>query len=63
MSKKQIELEVRGMTCDACALHVTKALQGVEGVLQVHVPGWSSGQAILLAQPDVSEAQLVSAVE
>ncbi|MCL7454264.1 MAG: mercury(II) reductase [Anaerolineae bacterium] len=67
MSEKQteqrMELEVRGMTCDACALHVTRALQGVEGVLQVNVPGWTSGQAFLSAQPDVDEAQLVNAVE
>jgi len=62
-TEPQIELEVRGMTCDACALHVTTALQGVEGVLQVNVPGWASGQAFLLAQPGVDEAQLVRAVE
>jgi len=62
-AEQQIELEVRGMTCDACALHVTKALQGVEGVLQVHVPGWTSGQAMLSTRPGIDEAQLVSAVE
>jgi len=32
MSKKQteqqIEMEVRGMTCDACAVHVTRACKG-----------------------------------
>ncbi|MGB9605378.1 MAG: cation transporter, partial [Bryobacteraceae bacterium] len=55
---QQIELEVRGMTCDACALHVTKALQGVAGVLHVEVPGWTSGRAILAAQADVDEAAL-----
>jgi len=62
-TEQQIELEVRGMTCNACALHVTKALQGVEGVLQVQVPGWTSGQAVLSTRPGVSEAQLISAVE
>lgn len=62
-STQQIELNVRGMTCDACALHVTKALQGVAGVLHVEVPGWTSGRATLAAQPDVDEAALVSAVE
>ena len=35
----EIDLEVRGMTCDSCALHVTKALRGVEGVIEVNVPG------------------------
>lgn len=61
--EQQVELDVRGMTCDACAAHVTKALQGVEGVSQVNVPGWTSAQAVLLAQPGVTEAQLVRAVE
>lgn len=37
--EQQIELNVRGMTCDACALHVTQALQGAAGVLHVNVPG------------------------
>lgn len=62
-TEQRMELEVRGMTCDACALHVTRALQGVEGVLEVNVPGWASGQAFLSARPDVDEAQLVNAVE
>jgi len=60
---QQIALDVRGMTCDACAVHVTRALQDVAGVLHVEVPGWTSGEAILSAQPGVDEAQLVSAVE
>ncbi len=62
-TEQQIELEVRGMTCDSCALHVTKALRGVEGVSQVHVPGWASGRATLSAQPGVSDKQLVNAVK
>jgi len=61
--EQQIELEVRGMTCDSCALHVTKALRGVEGVSQVHVPGWTSSQAIIVSQPDISDEQLVKAVK
>ncbi|MCW5858676.1 MAG: cation transporter, partial [Caldilineales bacterium] len=62
-STQQIEMAVLGMTCDACARHVTKALQGVEGVVQVEVPGWTSKRAILSAQPGVDEAQLISAVK
>jgi len=61
--EQQIELEVRGMTCDSCARHVTEALQGVRGVSQVQVPGWASGRASLLALPGVSDEELVRAVE
>ncbi len=63
LSEQRIELDVHGMTCDACALHVTKALQGVAGVLHVDVPGWRSGKAILSTRSDVDEAQLIRAVE
>jgi mercuric reductase len=62
-TEQRIELGVRGMTCDSCALHVTRALQGIEGVSQVHVPGWASGRATLSAQPGVNDEQLISAVE
>ncbi|MEW5958194.1 MAG: mercury(II) reductase [Chloroflexota bacterium] len=67
MSTKQtsapIELEIQGMTCDACAFHVTNALKGVAGVKEATVPGWQAGRAVLMAEPTVSEAALVAAVE
>ena len=59
----QIELEIQGMTCDSCALHVTNALKGVTGVKEATVPGWQSGRATLIAGSTVSEAALVDAVE
>ncbi|MCH8007007.1 MAG: heavy-metal-associated domain-containing protein [Planctomycetes bacterium] len=30
--EQQIDLNIRGMTCDACTLHVEKALKSVDGV-------------------------------
>ncbi len=60
---QQLELDVRGMTCDACAHHVTQALQGVDGVESVQVPGWQSGRALLTAKPDVDKAALMQAVQ
>lgn len=66
MTKQQaqpIELDVLGMTCDACAHHVTQALQGIPGVEQVQVPGWQSGRAVLTAQPGVDENALIQAVQ
>jgi len=62
MTKEEITLDIRGMTCDSCALHVTKALEGVPGVEQVVVPGWQSGRATLLAGPEVSDTVLAEAV-
>ena len=60
---EQLELDVQGMTCDACARHVTKALQQVEGVAEAAVPGWQSGQATVKAAPSVSAEALATAVQ
>ena len=60
---EEVELEVRGMTCDSCALHVTKALRGVGGVLEVEVPGWRSGRARLVVEPKVDGNALAAAVK
>ncbi|MBI1881571.1 MAG: mercury(II) reductase, partial [Chloroflexi bacterium] len=59
----QIELDIQGMTCDACVFHVTNALKGVTGVKEVKVPGWQAGRATLAVEPAVSEATLAAAVE
>ncbi|GIK57443.1 MAG: mercury(II) reductase [Chloroflexi bacterium] len=59
---EQLELEVQGMTCDACARHVTKALQEVEGVVETAVPGWQSGKATVKASPGVTAEALAAAV-
>ncbi len=60
---ESIELDVRGMTCDACAQHVTRALQSVSGVEQVQVPSWQAGRAVLTAQPGIDETLLEDAVK
>ena len=60
---QEIGLEVRGMTCDSCALHVTKALNGVEGVLHVELSDWRSGRATLTVQPEVESGTLMDAVK
>ena len=61
-TQQQIDLEVLGMTCDSCALHVTRALGGVDGVIKAHVPGWASSRATVMARPDVSDETLTEAV-
>lgn len=59
----EITLDVRGMTCDSCAMHVTKALHLVPGINHVDVPGWQSGQATVKVGDDVSSEALISAIE
>lgn len=63
MSTQKLEMNVRGITCDACAHHVVRALQQVEGVSLVHVPSWEAGHATLTVEPGVSEDALLAAVK
>ncbi len=61
--KNHIILRVEGMTCDGCARHVTEALKKVPGVDQAQVASWKSGQAVVVAAPEVDEANLIAAVK
>ncbi|MBI3992723.1 MAG: mercury(II) reductase [Candidatus Lambdaproteobacteria bacterium] len=59
----ELELKISGMTCDACAAHVTKALQGTSGVAHVNVPGWRSGKALVKVETSADPSALTAAVE
>jgi len=61
-NKQQIELEIKGMTCDSCASHVEQALRGVENIVQVKVPSWASGKAIIAVAGEVPDQQIADAV-
>ena len=54
-------LTIQGMTCNACAAHVRKALEGVPGVRSAHV-AYPQGTAEVQADADVSFATLAAAV-
>jgi mercuric reductase len=62
-SKTYFTLRVEGMTCNGCARHVTKALQGVAGVEEARVGHWKSGQAAVVAGATVEGETLTRAVE
>lgn len=59
---EELELAVRGMTCDSCAVHVTKALKSVEGVKEADVPGWQSARATVVAEGGVKAEAIAAAV-
>ncbi|MFQ5859350.1 MAG: mercury(II) reductase [Anaerolineae bacterium] len=60
---QKVSLRVTGMTCDSCAKHVEKALAGMPGVSEVHVPDWESGRAELTAGANVPSEALVEVVK
>ncbi|MCX4246430.1 heavy metal translocating P-type ATPase [Paraliomyxa miuraensis] len=63
MSTEETTLEVRGMTCNNCVKHVSRALQGLSGVSQVQVD-LASGQARVQHEAGaVSVTQMVAAVQ
>jgi len=59
---EQIEFDIKGMTCDSCALHVEKALKKVSGVREAEVPGWESGRASVVLEEDVDSQALIESV-
>lgn len=59
---QELELTVRGMTCDSCAVHVTKALKSVQGVKGAEVSDWQSARAIVTAEADLKSEALTTAV-
>jgi len=59
---EQLEFDIRGMTCDSCALHVERALKKVSGVREAEVPGWESGRASVLLEEDVDSQALIESV-
>ncbi|MFQ6674573.1 MAG: FAD-dependent oxidoreductase, partial [Fidelibacterota bacterium] len=62
-SSVDVELEIGGMTCDSCAVHVQNALESVEGVLSASVPHWTTGEASVESSPEVDTEKLVAAVK
>ncbi len=62
MEPKQVELNISGMTCDGCAEHVRRALEGVPGVRAVVVPGWQEGRASVVADDGLADEALTEAV-
>lgn len=53
------DLQIQGMSCGHCVMHVREALGKVPGVQKVDV---EIGKARVEAGPDVAEAALVKAV-
>lgn len=60
--QKRTRLEVIGMHCSTCPEHVERALRRVPGVQDVHIPGWESNAAEVIAAPEVSDEELLNAV-
>jgi mercuric reductase len=61
---EDLELNIKGMTCDSCAVHVEKALESVDGVEMAEVPGgWESGRATIKVDSTVTAEALSTAVK
>jgi P-type Cu+ transporter len=58
---REVRLDVRGMSCAACAARVEKALNGVDGVEAT--VNFATEQAMLHCEPGVAVTELIGAVE
>ena len=50
-----VELSVKGMSCGSCVLHVTEALNAVEGVTEVDVTGIATDYCVRASARDAIE--------
>jgi copper ion binding protein len=57
---KTMTFDVRGMTCDNCVQHVTKAVREVVGVREVKVELASNSAKV---DGDFDEKQIIEAIE
>ena len=62
-AKKQVQLDVEGMTCGHCAARVTKALEDVDGVKSVKVDLSKNSADIVLNDDNLDSEKLVGAVK
>ncbi len=60
---EEVQLEIRGMTCDGCARDIVKALDAVPGVLSAEIPSWDDGRATVRFSDLSSRDDVVGAVE
>ncbi len=63
MKIKKINLKIKGMTCDSCAHHVTKALVSVDGVSEVKIDSWKSAEAEVILNKKIDRENLITAVK
>jgi len=63
MSKKQVTLPVKGMTCASCVAHVEKALKRVEGVANVSVNLTTERASLWFNTDTVEMKDLIEAVQ
>jgi copper ion binding protein len=57
---KSVMFDVRGMTCDNCVQHVTKAVREVPGVSDVKVDLATNSARV---EGDVDETKVIEAIE
>ncbi len=60
--QEKIKFDVRGMTCPSCEGHVAQALESVEGVQSVEIPGWESAEAEVVAEEGIDAEAFSEAV-
>ncbi|PIY71868.1 hypothetical protein COY87_03915 [Candidatus Roizmanbacteria bacterium CG_4_10_14_0_8_um_filter_33_9] len=56
------KLQLSGLTCGACEKVISKRLQKIEGVQEVHVSSQNGATSIIASRP-ISKEEVVSALE
>ncbi|NIA29911.1 MAG: mercury(II) reductase [Actinobacteria bacterium] len=58
----KIKATISGMTCDSCKVHVDAAIKNIAGIRDVQIDNWQAGNAEIVALPEVSNADIESAI-
>ncbi|MHA1828540.1 MAG: mercury(II) reductase [Candidatus Heimdallarchaeaceae archaeon] len=61
--KLKLEMKITGMHCDSCTTTVTQVLKDVDGVEEIQIDSWASGNAFLLLSKEVQDDELITKVE
>ncbi|UJG40315.1 MAG: mercury(II) reductase [Candidatus Heimdallarchaeum aukensis] len=61
--EEKIELEIQGMSCASCELHVKKALSKLDGINNVHVSKWEEGKAEVITSKIINDETIKTSIE
>ena len=57
-----ITLEIQGITCSSCVTHIKNALEAMEGVLAINIPGWQKRTGIIQTTREVNNGDIKKAI-
>ncbi|MHA1866164.1 MAG: heavy-metal-associated domain-containing protein [Candidatus Heimdallarchaeaceae archaeon] len=61
--EEKIKLEIQGMSCKSCELHIKKALSKLKGINNVYVSKWEEGKAEIITSKIINDETIRATFE